>query len=131
MRALGIPGRWLVSRIVSPIPPVTYPKDWEPPPGAQWWRLDLADRRDQDGAVYVHRNNGGESGLDAATWCEVEFFDGHDTVLDMGFDKPTVYQIKITTMYAGCRVAWMDLLCIDGPPTPCPDWQPICPPVDY
>lgn len=53
------------------------------------------------------------------TWCSWTFFDGHDTVIDTGFDKPTWVRLKYHD--AGGHV---DVL-HDGPPTPSQRWRQL------
>lgn len=102
-----------MSKIVSPYPAFT--GDAEPPAHASWWRFRLV--RNSDGNVMLMETDG--TGLAEATWCSWEFFDGHDTIIDAGFDRPT--WVRVTYLDVGGHV---DVL-HDGPPTPSPRWRQL------
>lgn len=111
-----------MSKIVSPFPPLLPREDYRPPAGARWWRFRM--RNNADGHKLVVRHDG-EWDFDGSvytkdpTWCEWEFFDDCDTIIDAGLDgcSPTI----IVHRGAG---SWIDVLHV-GPPTPSPHWEQL------
>jgi hypothetical protein len=104
-----------MSKIVSPYPPLPPNHDYRPPEGAQWWRFFL--RPNDDGHLMMCETNGTED-LSEATWASWEFYDGEDTILDAGLDRPT-------PMLISSRLRpHIDILHV-GPPTPSPHWEKL------
>lgn len=110
-----------MSKIVSPFPPLLPGEDYRPPAGARWWRFRM--RNNAEGNKLIMRNDG-EMNLDTGevtrqpTWCEYEFFDDCDTVIDTGLDG--VLPVVITHREFG--PGWIDVLHV-GAPTPSPHWE--------
>lgn len=98
-----------MSRVVSPYPP--YEGEINPAPDAQWWRMRLPENEDHNYAVTRYEPDQG--------WMSLEFFDGFDTVIDTGFDKPTK-----TWFHADSNRRQLDVLHA-GPPTPSERWEPL------
>lgn len=102
-----------MSKIVSPYPP--YKGEVNPAPNAQWWRLRLTMNENK---MYTVTTANPEQG-----WLSLEFFDGCDTVIDTGFDKPTLARMDEDRCGAMCW-PYLDVLFV-GPPTPSPRWEPL------
>ena len=99
-----------MSRVVAPFG-LQFDAD-RVPADARWWYLSLTGRRNADGQFLVVRSDA-ESGQ---SWVSLEFFDGHDVVLDAGLDRPTVFGVVAKSVDPGIKVLSV------GQPTPCPDW---------
>lgn len=106
-----------MSKVVSPHPP--YEGDITPAPNACWWRLRLPMNDDQLWSIARMEPDQG--------WASFEFFDGHDTVIDTGFDKPT----KARMRYDGPFGAPLLDVLSDGPPTPSPEWRQLTKPGEF
>jgi len=104
-----------MSKIVSPYPPLN-DADIEIPRGARWWRLLLEPNGDD--IIMVTRTDADDES--DPTWVEWEFFDGDNTILDAGMDKPTM---KFVMSVNGLN-RYLDVLSVD-PPTKCPRWRAI------
>jgi hypothetical protein len=104
-----------------------------------WWRLRLSSG--PDGYLMVQRTDNAEN----PTWWSIEFFDGEDTLVDAGLDRPAVDEVRIISRYdddLNCGDPWrtismvthvrihLDVLAV-APPTPSPRWRPITMPGDH
>lgn len=108
-----------MSKIVSPYPILVHDKLWLPTPGSKWWRLYL--RTNSDGYYLMTRTDCKDGDMASASWVSWEFFDGEDTIIDLGFDRPVVPQI----FHARDRFGpYLDVLHTE-PPTPCRDWMEV------
>ncbi len=109
-----------MSKIVSPIEPM----DWRGmtfPTEAHWWRLRLSPNA--DGHLYVMTALPRDAPEDQWTAIEIEFFDGFNTIIDCGFEKPT--RACLMSDDDGYSFAeWVDVLSVDKP-TPCDRWRPL------
>jgi hypothetical protein len=108
-----------MSKIVTPYPPPLAEELISAKPGHAWWRLPL--RPNADGHVAVMVTNGD---LDTATWSEYEIFDGEDTIIDAGFDKP-IGALRVS--YHTERGDYIDILS-ETVPSPSPSWRQLTPP---
>lgn len=102
-----------MSKVVSPYPPYTGSID--PPPNAQWWRI--ARLPENENHHYALESYDSDQG-----WLSLEFFDGYDTIIDTGFDKPTKVRF-----HSDNGVGLLDVLHV-GPPTPSELWKPLTKP---
>lgn len=98
-----------MSKVVSPYPP--YEGEVDPAPDAQWWRMQLPQNEDHHYAVTRYEPEQG--------WMSLEFFDGHNTVIDTGFDKPTEARF-----HGDNGRGHLDVLHA-GPPTPSQLWESL------
>lgn len=101
-----------MSKIVSPYPP--FEGELTPAPNASWWRIDLP--MNQDDYYLVTKIPEDQS------WVSYEFFDGCETVIDTGFDKPTKVRV-----HSDWEDRFIDVLHV-GPPTPSPLWKQLTEP---
>lgn len=106
-----------MSKIVSPYPPLLPNDDYTPPIDAQWWRFRL--QPNDDGYTMVIETDARDGDMDSATWAAWEFFDGENTIIDAGLDRPL--PVVITYRDSG---GWIDVLHV-GPPTPSPRWEKL------
>jgi hypothetical protein len=90
---------------------------FKPPMEACWWRFRL--QPNEDGHTIVERTNATDGDLETATWMSWEIFDGAETVIDTGFDKPTF--VRVTYQPSGRHYA--DVLYV-GPPSPA-EWEQL------
>lgn len=111
-----------MSTIYSPYP--AHEGETALPASASWWRFLLAPNA--KGHVGITRTNADAETGTGATWASFEFFDGHDTIIDTGLDRPTA---KVRVVGRG-TLRYIDVL-HDGPPTPSPDWQALTSPGDH
>lgn len=91
---------------------------------ASWWRFQLVPNA--EGNVGITRTNADDETGAGATWSSFEFFDGYDTVIDTGLDRPTA-KVRVT---GRGTLRYIDVLHV-GPPTPSPDWQVLTSPGDH
>lgn len=110
-----------MSKIVTPYPPLLNNERVSAKPGYAWWRLPL--RPNIDGHLAVVRHNAKNDDLDTATWAEYEIFDGEDTIIDAGFDKP-VGAVRVS--YHISRGDYVDILS-EKVPSPSPQWRQLAP----
>jgi hypothetical protein len=130
-----------MSKIVSPYP--TLQRDPIVDPQALWWRLKLQPNR--DGNLVVMQMDptadvfGG--GNREPQWVSWEIFDGYDTLIDAGLDKPTVAEIRLIDNRGSADVyhnhtfisrleMWLDALHTE-PPTPSDRWRALTSPGDF
>lgn len=104
-----------MSKIVSPYPSPLNEEVISAKPGHSWWRYRLR-RMNDDGHLMIMKTNEA-----APTWVSVEFFDGFDTVIDAGFDKP-IGAVRFCYEYR--YGDWIDILS-EKRPSPSPDWQQL------
>lgn len=106
-----------MSKIVTPYPPTPF-NPLRLPATARWWRLELPPR--PDGTTLWFESNATGDDLSTATWMSIEFFDGHDTILDAGLDRLT--PVRLSSPGIGRHV--LDVLHVDAP-TPAAGWVPL------
>jgi hypothetical protein len=106
-----------MSKIISAYPPPEV-DDRQIPFPACWWRLWL--RKNDDGFFMILRTFGAPTTSDPPTSCEWEFFDGYDTVIDLGVGG----EAKRVAMFAADSRHAIDILSVRQP-TLCPGWTSI------
>lgn len=132
-----------MSKVISPYPIQTLSRDWKPPKGSRWWRFKLVAQ--EDGIQYTMRVEAprGESLDDKfsnAVMVSWEFYDGFNTIIDVGFDRITRARIGsveepqlLDRMFRNVQIRpqyFLDILHV-GPPTPSPGWIPLTEVDDY
>lgn len=79
-----------MGKLVSPYPPPDFDVDFilDFMPNACWWRHGMIDLN-EDGNYAVWEMN------DEQGWITIEWFDGLNTILDLGMDKPNVCAMAV------------------------------------
>jgi len=118
-----------MSKIVSPYPPISYFSLHKGiPEEARWWRC-LMSGRNWIGEIYVINLNGDDPPNDS-TYYEIEWFDGLNTIIDAGLDRPTVFEVAFYSKGFGPMTReFIDVLAVD-PPTAGP-WCALTDPGDF
>lgn len=111
-----------MSKIVSPYPPIFDIDLIVTEPGTGWWELRLYPN--ENGDCYTTKTDAKDNDITTATWYEFEFFDGYNTIIDTGFDKPT--RAYIDSGRRNPDQTWIAVLSVD-PPTPAPGWKKVDP----
>lgn len=131
-----------MSTIVAPYP---LPPEGSIPDAARWWRFELLPNVDGYSMMMRCDATDPDRPMDEqVTWMSWEFFDGFDTMIDAGLDKPSVYRMRIIDRPHGAIVwdsprcfttvdrcdRYLDVVSIEAP-SPSPEWLELTPPGDH
>lgn len=98
-----------MSKLVSPLPPREHGPDFLP--NACWWRHAAINRNEHDHVYVITKDDCGHASCGPecpdAKWVTWEWFDGLDTVIDAGFDRPTAASMAVVYI---APIDYIDLL---------------------
>jgi hypothetical protein len=108
-----------MSKIFTPYPPPLNDELRSAKPGHSWWRFLL--RPNEDGHLAIMQTLPPGAELENTKAVSYEIFDGADTIIDAGFDKPIG---AVRVIYREGIGDWIDVLAEDAPSSS-PYWRQI------